>query len=411
MNRDGHGAWVNTRALEVAGLDARTPDPPDGRIERDGDGTPTGTLHEGAVALVSRHAPVDTLADQVQALLAAQAHLHALGITAWQDAILGDFAGFPDASPAYTEVVASGRLTARVVGALWWDRRRGLEQVDELVATRERLSRGRFRATSVKIMQDGVAENGTASMLEPYLDAHGVSTGRRGLSFVDPTVLGPAVTLLDAAGLQVHVHAIGDRAVREALDAVEVARTANGWSDARHHVAHLQLVHPHDIPRFRQLGVTATMQPLWAANDAQMRDLTLPFLGQPRASWQYPFGDLLRAGAVLAAGSDWPVSSPDPMWGVHVAVNRVPPPDLQDGASGEPFLPRQALDLASALTAYTAGSARVNHLDDTGTIAVGQRADLALLDRDPFAGPPEEIAAARVLRTWVGGDLVHAVDM
>ncbi len=164
-----------------------------------------------------------------------------------------------------------------------------------------------------------------------------------------------------------HFHALGDRAVREALDAVEAARAANGFNDHRHHLAHLQVVHPDDIARFRVLGATANMQPLWAAHEPQMDDLTIPFLGPERSSWQYPFGDLLRAGATLSGGSDWPVSSADPIQGIHVAVNRVVP----DG-DAEAFYPEQRLDLGSALAAYTSGSAYVNHLDDTGTIAVGQ---------------------------------------
>jgi predicted amidohydrolase YtcJ len=183
---------------------------------------------------------------------------------------------------------------------------------------------------------------------------------------------------------------------------VAAARAANGWSDNRHHLAHLQVVHPDDVPRFRRLHAGANMQPLWAVHDAQMDELTIPFLGPERAGWQYPFGDLRRAGATLAAGSDWPVTSVDPIEGMHVAVNRVPP-----GEDGPPFLPGQRLDLAAALGAYTAGAAWVNHLDDTGTIRVGALADLVLLDRDPFDGPSSEISATRVLRTYVGGELVY----
>ena len=398
LNRDHHGAWVSTRALELAGLDECTADPPDGRIERDADGMPSGTLHEGAMALVARLVPPATPADHLQALLEGQRYLHSFGITAWQDAILGDYAGHGDVSRTYVDAAASGRLTARVVGALWWDRDRGDEQIPELVERRAQLSGDRFQATSVKIMQDGIVENFTAGMLEPYLDADGAATPNTGLSFVDPVALQDHVTALAAEGFQVHVHAIGDRAVREALDAFAAARAKHGANDLRHHIAHIQVIHPDDVPRFAELGVVANMQPLWAANDAQMLELTVPFLGPRRATWQYPFADLLRSGATLVAGSDWPVTSPDPLWGIHVAVNRVLP-----GDDAEPFLPEQRLDLVAALTAYTAGSAYVNHLDDTGTLAVGNRADLAVLDRDPFAAPVEEIAEARVVATYIDG--------
>ncbi|MGW7522141.1 amidohydrolase [Streptomyces sp. NPDC054783] len=404
-NRDHHGAWVNSRALQLAGIGRDTPDPADGRIERDAAGEPGGTLQEGAMQLVGRLTPPATPADRLAALLHAQRHLHALGITAWQDALVGDFLGMDDPAEAYRAAARDGSLTARVRGALWWDRERGAEQIPELVEKRAALSHGRFRAGTVKLMLDGVAENGTAALLDPYLDRCGCATANRGKSFVDPEQLPEYVTELDALGFQCHFHALGDRAVRDALDAVETARAANGPGDTRPHLAHLQVVHPDDVPRFARLGATANIQPLWAAHEPQMDELTIPFLGAERAAWQYPFGALLRSGARLAAGSDWPVSSPDPLQGVHVAVNRVEP-----GGSGPVFLPHERLGLADALTAYTAGSAYVNHLDDTGRVAVGALADLVVLDRDPFAGPPEAIAETAVALTYVGGERVYAAE-
>jgi predicted amidohydrolase YtcJ len=408
-NRDGHGAWANTRALELAGVDEHTPDPPDGRIEREPDGRPQGTLHEGAANLVGNLIPELTLDERLDGLLAAQRHLHARGITAWQDAIVGDYLGSPDPLPVYLAAAASGQLTARVEGALWWDRGRGGEQIPDILTRRERGRGPRFRANTVKIMQDGVAENFTAGMIEPYLDPAGCHEHGSGLSYVDPLALREYVTQLDASGFQVHLHAIGDRAVREALDAVEAARAANGGNDNRHHIAHLQVVHPDDVPRFAPLGVTANMQGLWAAHEPQMDELTIPFIGPERTQRQYVFADILRSGARLAAGSDWAVSSANPLRAVHVAVNR----SLQGttGAQAEPFLPGQALTLSQALAAYTLGSAYVNHLDDqTGTVEVGKLADLVVLDRDPFAGPPADIGTTGVLATYVEGVPVYLSD-
>ena len=255
-------------------------------------------------------------------------------------------------------------------------------------------------------MQDGIAENFTAGMTAPYLDACGHATGNLGLSFVDPPALRTHVTALDAEGFQVHVHAIGDRAVREALDAFEAAREANGASPHRHHIAHLQVVHPDDVPRFARLGVAANIQALWAHLDEQMVDLTIPFLGETRSRWQYPFGALARSGAHLAAGSDWPVTTPDPLQAIHVAVNRWAYGE-PGRAGSEPFLPEQALSITEAFTAYTSGSAFTNHLDATGTLRPGAPADVAVLDRDPFTGDPGEIAAARVTRTYVDGVEVY----
>ncbi len=405
-NRDGHGAWVSTAAIERAGLGAATPDPVDGRIEREADGYPAGTLHEGAAHLVDHLLPEVGPDLQRAGLLAAQEHLFSLGVTSWQDAAVGAMFGQRDILDVYLRAAESGDLVGRAVGALWWDRNRSSDQIPELVERRGAGQLGRFRPTTVKIMQDGVAENFTAAMLEPYLDGCGCHTENDGLSFVDPVGLREYVSKLDAAGFQVHFHALGDRAVREALDAVEAALVANGPTDGRHHLAHLQVVHPDDIARFAQVGASANIQALWAAHEPQMDELTIPFLGERRAAWQYPFGALERAGAHLVAGSDWSVSSANPLDGIHVAVNRVSP----GAPEGTPALyAENALTLASALTAYTAGSARANHHDDTtGRIEVGMLADLVVLDRDPFAAPAVEIADAQVRSTYVEGQRVFA---
>ena len=409
-SRDGHSAWVNSRALALARVTRDTADPADGRIEREPDGEPAGTLHEGAMDLVDELVPPPTQDDLEEGLRVAQAYLHALGITGWQDAIVG---GSYPTLEAYLAYAGRGELTARVVGALWWDRHRGEEQIEELIAKRAEGPVGRFSPTSVKIMQDGIVENFTAAVLEPYLDAHGDPTDNRGKSFVEPELLKRVVVRLDAEGFQVHFHALAERAVREALDAIEAARAANGMNDHRHHLAHLQIVHPDDIPRFRRLGAVANAQPLWAMNEGQMVNLTIPFLGPERSRWQYPFASLARSGAVLAFGSDWSVSSPNPLFEMHVAVNRRGFPGYaygdDDGAISEPFLPEQAIDLPTAIAAFTMGSAYVNHLDDvTGSIEVGKLADLVVLDRNVLAQPTDELYQAEVLLTLVEGERVHA---
>jgi predicted amidohydrolase YtcJ len=408
-NRDGHSAWVNSVALERAEVSRVTLDPADGRIERDADGSPSGTLHEGAMRFVGDLIPPSRPDEVARGLLEGQTHLHALGITAWQDAIVeAGSADWTGSFEAYVDAAEEGTLTARVVGALWWDRNAGLEQIDSLVELRERGVTGRFAATSVKIMQDGVCENFTAAVLEPYLGRNGVATENRGISFVEPELLKEAVTRLDALEFQVHFHALADRAVREVLDAVETARRTNGPTDTRPHLAHLQLIHPDDLPRFRSLGAVANVQPLWAAHETQMDELTIPFLGEPRWTWQYPFASLVRNGAMIAMGSDWSVSSPNPLEEIHVAVNRVMPPNYPYGANrGQVFLPEERLDLETSIAAFTIGSAFVNHLDrETGSIEVGKLADMAVIDRNLFAHPPGEIAEARCQMTFVEGERV-----
>ena len=406
-NRDGHGSWVNSAALRLAGIDASTPDPADGRIERDERGDPVGMLQEGAAALVSRLVPVPTAEDWYQALLTAQDYLLSLGITGWQDAIIGRRHGDADPMAAYLRAAQAGTLHATVVGALWWDRDSGLEQLPELLDQRQAGSAGqagpggRFRATSVKMMLDGVAENHTAALLDPSYDGHGCQTENSGMDFIDPGELPRYVTALDAAGFQVHFHALGDRAVRNALNAVAAARAANGNSGIRHHLAHLQIVHPDDIARFASLGATANIQALWATNEEQMTELTVPFLGERRAAWQYPFGELAASGAHLAAGSDWPVSSPNPLLAIHVAVNRSMPE-----SAGDPLLPHQALTRAAALAAYTSGSARVNGVaESAGAIRAGYDADFAVTNADLSTIPDAELCDANVVQTWVRGQL------
>jgi len=395
---DGHSAWVNSKALEIAGITRETPDPKDGRIDRDPKtGEAVGALQEGAMDLVEKKIPPPTLEQRADALRYTLRMLNGFGITAFQDASArwdrGDLATF-----AFLD--ERGELSARVIASQWWERERGLEQLEELVARRAQFTRGRLRATSVKIMQDGVMENHTAVLLEPYVGLPGV----RGIPMLEPEALERAVTALDREGFQVHFHAIGDGAIRQSLDAVEAARAANGDRGNRHHISHIQLFHPDDIPRFRELDVVANFQPLWAYADEYITELTLPFLEPERARYMYPIASLERSGAVLAFGSDWSVSSANPFEEIETAVTRM-------GANGEtdaPYLPEERIDLPVALAAFTMGSAYVNFLErETGSIEVGKSADLIVLDRDLFSIAPTQISETRVLLTLLEGKPVH----
>lgn len=407
-NRDHHSAWANSRALQLAGLGTETPDPAHGRLEREPDGSPAGTLHEGAMTLFDHVRPRATAEQAYAGLLAAQDHLIAQGITAWQDAAVGEFMGSPDTVPVYQRALREATLRVRVRGAQWWDREAGRDQLAPILTRRDEAAATqdpqRFSLGSVKVMVDGVAESFTAAMHDCYLDHSGHATKNRGITFFDAEEMAEFVTALDAAGVQVHFHALGDRAVTEALDAVEHALATNGQRGNRHHLAHLQVVRPADVARFEPLAATANMQALWACHEDQLDELTLPFLADGAEEHHYPFGDLAATGAQLAAGSDWPVSSPDPLQAIHVAVNRV-------SAEGNrpPLGPlRQRLTLAQALNAYTQGTARINHLDDcTGRLLPGYFADLAILDRNLFDLAPEQLHEARVDETWIAGERVY----
>lgn len=421
INADHHGAWVNTAALQRAGVTADTPDPADGVIEHAPDGSPSGILHEGAMNLVGDHLPEHTPEELATGLSAGVEYLHSVGVTGWQEAILGDYAGYSDVSTAYRRAREQGVVTETATGALWVPRDITVESVpalvEDFVRRREENARAGFTSRAAKIMVDGVPENRTAAMLEAYCSCERLTGGSsnagpdgRGLAYLDHEVLLAVGTALDAAGFDLHFHAIGDRAVRWALDTVEAVHAANPDTTARHHIAHIQIVHPDDVPRFASTGAAANLQALWACNDAQMQDQTVPLIGQERAGWQYPFHSIQAAGARLCMGSDWPVSTPDPWQALHVAVNRTYPPTL-DAAVGKnpPLEPGEALELTTALAAYTAGSAWQLHLEDRGRIEPGMVADLAVADRNPLAPDvdPLEICQTRTVLTLSNGEVVH----
>ena len=390
-----HDAWVNTAALRIAGIDRTTPDPPGGRIQRDASGEPTGMLHESAAALVERLAPQAMPEDTKQAILIAQQEFLSFGITAWQDASVGE-PQWGDSLEPYHDLAEDGRLLMRTIGDLWWWAERGEEQVEEFVRQRER-STGRFQATTVKMMQDGIVETHTASMLEPYSDSE---TGDCGIGYFEPEQLKRHVTMLDAVGFQVHIHAIGDKAVRDSLDAYEAALAANGPNDHRHHIAHCTVVQPEDRPRFAQLGVVANCNPLWASYGEGEEDLTFAPLGPERHRMEYAFGSLARAGARLAFGSDWNVTTQNPLPQIEVAVHRI----LPESRDMPPFYAEEALTLEASIEAFTMGSAFVNHLDDvTGSITPGKLADLCVLDRDLLDRGAGQIADACNVLTLING--------
>lgn len=393
---DGHSAWVNSKALELAGITAATADPPEGRIERDPlSKEPTGTLRERATDLVSKHIPPLTSADYLAGAKRGLAMANRFGITSLQEA-----SATPEILAAYDSLDRSGELTARVVAAMYVDPAKDEAQIEELKQKRSRYRGKNLRADAVKIFADGVIESRTAAMLAPYLDR----PDYRGIPNLEADKFKRLVTALDREKFQVHIHAIGDRAIRMALDAHEAAQLANGRRDARHHLAHIQLIDPQDIPRFERLGIIANFQSLWAYADTYITELTEPGLGPERSRWLYPIGSVMRSGAMIAGGSDWSVSSMNPLDAIQVAVTR----RGVDDSTGSAWIPQEIVDLPTMLAAYTINGAYVNHQEnETGSIEVGKAADLIVLDRNLFEIPVHEIHNAKVLLALLEGREVH----
>ena len=392
---DGHSSWVSTKALAIAGITRDTPDPPAGRIERDPKtGEPTGTLRESAAGLIEGHLPPVRRAEALDGLRRALRELASHGITSFTDASVSE-----GMLGIYRTLSEAGELTARVSVALETDPEAGPAQVEKLVALRDATKDPRLRVGSAKIFADGVIESRTAAMLEPYL-----GTGERGLPRFTPDELSELVEALDRAKFQVHVHAIGDRAVRMTLDAFEHAQAKNGKRDARHQIAHLELIDPADIPRFAKLGVVANFQALWAFADPYIVDLTIPILGPTRSRWIYPIGSVTRSGATVVYGSDWSVTTDNPLPAIQVGVTRSDP----GSETGSPFIPEERVDVAAMLDGYTRLGAWADFREgETGTIEVGRAADLVVLDHDLFAIPPTQIGRTRVLLTLFAGREIY----
>ncbi len=405
---DGHSAWVNSKALEMAGVTKDTPDPQGGRIERNKKGEPSGTLREFASDLVYKIAPKPGVSEKLEGLQEALKILNQFGITGFQDASVSTEGDSPEARGAthvYSEADKKGLLTARVIGAMYANPAGSVEdvlkQVERFKKIRAELKNGKhFQATSVKIFADGVIESRTAALLEPYLN-QGKNAGELNWS---PEKLNPFVELLDREKFQIHIHAIGDRGIRVSLDALEAAQKKNGAHDWRPLMAHIELIDPQDVPRFAKLNVIPNFQPLWAYADEYITDLTVPQLGKERSRWLYPIHSVAAKGARLAMGSDWPVSSANPLDGIEVAVRRSDFDEVKD----DPFIPEEQISLESALAAYTIGSAYANFREkEVGSIEKGKFADIIVLSQNLFEIPSHQINDTKVLLTLFGGKEVY----
>lgn len=397
ISQDGHSAWVNSKALEKAGINSFSPDPPNGRIEREADGrTPSGTLREGAVDVVSKIAPKPTEDQERQAALDVQKKLNKLGILAVQDASVGE-----STLKTYAALDDANLLTIRVSACMTLDPEKGAKQIDTFKEWRDKYDGDLLSARAVKIFSDGVVEAKTAAMLEPYSGGDAKDTG---ILNYTPAQLKWFATKLDAAGFQIHTHAIGDRAVRCALDAIETAQKVNGKTNKMHHIAHLEIIHPDDIQRFRRLNVVANFQPFWAYSDKYVTDLTVPILGEARMKQLYPINSLFRSGAFVVAGSDWTVTTANPLEAIQVAVTRCGLKETADKV----FIPEERVSLPDILAAYTINGAYLGHWEkEMGSLEIGKSADVIVLDKNLFEISPFEIYKTKVIWTLFRGREVY----
>jgi hypothetical protein len=401
----GHSLWVNSKGLEAAGITRNTADPPNGRIDRDAKGEAIGGLQEAAVEMVLSKVPPPSDKARENALIYARDQFNALGIVGWHDALVpisGDEPGQaipPGVPQTYASLARKGGLKGYATLALGWDRNRGIEQIPDLVAAAERLSAAGVDAKAVKFLLDGVPVQRTAALIEPYADKHGF----RGQLQIDQAVLEQAVVELDAKGFQLHMHTIGDGAVRAAMNAFAKARERNGARERRNLISHDNLISDADLKRAADLGVVAVFQPLWASLDEYMQ-LVAVRVGSARMTHMYPVASLMRAGGKVAYGSDWPVASANPFEGIEVALTRRHP----GATEGERLSPTERITLPDAIRNYTLNSAYALKVDDrSGSLTVGKSADLVVVDRDVFKIPENEIGKTRVLVTLFSGEVVH----
>lgn len=387
-----HSLWVNSKTLEICGINRNTPDPAGGKITRDADNEPTGHLLEpAAMALVLDEALQKGLEDERKLFQKYFKKTAALGITS--------ISAVPDFGlkkhGIYEELDRQGELNLRIHLV-----ESANEKIEDLIRLRSRLTSGRLNFSGVKEFIDGTAMAHTGLLLEPYCDM----PSYRGRPLVDIKSFTEKVVELDRHGFRIRLHACGDGAVRLALDIYEETRRINGPRDSRHTVEHIENINPADLPRFRANGVIASVQPEHLSHDNYAGHPFHKILGKKRVEYAWPFKSLLTSGATVAFGSDHPVVDLNPLQGIYRAVTRL----MDDGKPEGGWMPQEKLSLAEALKGYTVFSAfQMFREKDLGTLEAGKLADIIVLDRNIFGAAYEEIKEAKPLLTMLNGNVIH----
>ena len=399
---DGHNALVNSKALELAGITKETKDPFKGIIEKDPvTGEPSGTLREpSAMNLISGVMPSETSELRLNGLLYAQNLASSLGITSMIDAAVNE-----DYLMSFKSLADRGELNLRVTACIEYGRQHYVQEFsgfEHLYQRRSEYDHPRINANCVKIFIDGVLEGQTGAILEPYLDS-----GSYGQLYFSQDELDNAIARFDADNTQVMTHAIGDRAVRSVLDAYQHAIETNGMRNNKHHISHLQLIHEDDISRFSELKISANFQAAWALPDEWITEINIPELGIERVNRMYPIRSIHDSGGTIVGGSDWAVTTMNPLIAIETAVTRKDPSNRVQGTLNK----NERMDLTEMLKAYTINAADLMHQGHlTGSLETGKYADLIILERNLFEIPLEEIGEVKVIETVLEGTTVFRIN-
>ena len=399
---DGHNALVNTKALELAGINRDTKDPFKGIIERDPiTGEPSGTLREpSAMNLIADVLPTETSELRLNGLIYAQNLASSFGITSMIDAAVNE-----PYLISFKDLAEKGELNLRITACIEYGRQHYVQEFsgfEDVYKRRSEFEHPRINTNCVKIFIDGVLEGQTGAILEPYLDS-----GSYGQLYFSQDELNNAIARFDANGTQVMTHAIGDRAVRSVLDAYQHAIKTNGMENNKHHISHLQLIHEEDIPRFSELNISANFQAAWALPDEWITEINIPELGVERVNRMYPIRSIHDSGGTIVGGSDWAVTTMNPLIAIETAVTRKDPSNRVQGTLNE----NERMDLTEILKAYTINAANIMHQGHlTGSIEVGKYADLIILEENLYEIPHEKIGEVKVMETLLEGETVFRIN-